>query len=215
MISRSAAFNYKGQDPDPKIVSRDMGVRYVLEGSVRRAGSEMRINAQLIDGSNNGHLWAQRFDGEWQQVLALQDNVVRDVATALAVKLVKTDTPAGTAGNVQTVVALNGETNDPAAYEAYLQGRALEAQNTPEARARAIASFEAAIAADPNYGEAYAELARIYSKMKDARAQHYLDEALKRPSALAYRVMADNLAAQGENEKAIDTLKESRGARPQ
>lgn len=51
--------------------------------------------------------------------------------------------------------------------------------------------------------------------MKDARAQHYLDEALKRPSALAYRVMADNLAAQGENEKAIDTLKESRGARPQ
>ena len=213
VISRSAAFSYKGQDPDPKAVSRDMGVRYVLEGSVRRAGNEMRINAQLIDGSNNGHLWAQRFDGDWQQVLALQDNVVRDVASALEIKLVKDATPSGAASTIQPA-ALNGETDNPAAYEAYLRGRALEEQNTPATTTKAIASFEAAIAADPEYGEAYAELARIYSKMKDARAQHYLDEALKRPSALAYRVLAENLAAKGENDTSMEALRKAMALDP-
>lgn len=214
VISRSAAFGYKGQDPDPKVVSRDMGVRYVLEGSVRRAGNEMRINAQLIDGASNGHLWAQRFEGEWQQVLALQDNVVRDVATALAMKLVKTDAPTGAAGNVQTAHDLKGETDNPAAYEAYLKGRAFEEQNTPEALAQAIASYEAAVSADPDYGEAYAELARIHMAAKDEKAQHYIDEAMKRPSALAYRLLAQALTKQGQNDKAIEALEKAAALDP-
>ena len=206
VISRSAAFGYKGKNPDPKLVSQDMGVRYVLEGSVRRAGNAMRINAQLIDGSNNGHLWAQRFDGEWQMVVALQDNVVRDVATALAIKLVKIDAPTGAAGNIQPADAFDGKTGNAEAYEAYLLGRSLAASNTPESLAAAVKSFERAIAADPQYGKAYAELARIAFKTGDPKAQSYLDEALKRPSATAYRVLAHDLMADQRYDEAATAL---------
>ena len=214
VISRSAAFGYKGQDTDPKVVSQEMGVRYVLEGSVRRAGDEMRINAQLIDGANNGHLWAQRFEGEWQQVLTLQDNVVRDVASALAVTLVKTDMPAGAAANIQTVQNDEGDTDDPAAYDAYWQGRTLEDMATPDAKARAITAYEKAVTLDPNYGDAYAALARIHMAAKSEKAQHYLDEAMKRPSADAYQILAQSFAAQGENDKAIEALKKAAALDP-
>jgi TolB-like protein len=80
VIARNSSFTYKGQSVDVKQVGRDLGVRYVLEGSVRRAGGRVRITAQLIDATNGAHLWADRFDGPLEDVFELQDRVASSVA---------------------------------------------------------------------------------------------------------------------------------------
>ena len=76
VISRNAAFTYKGKAVQPAQVGKELGVRYILEGSIRRAGDNLRINAQLIDTASSGHLWAERFEGAWGEVFALQDQVI-------------------------------------------------------------------------------------------------------------------------------------------
>ena len=88
MVSRNAAFAYKDKETNPTEIAAALGVRYLLEGSIRRVGDDMRINAQLIDGSTSGHLWAERFDGRWSDVFALQDKVVGSIAEALKLRLV-------------------------------------------------------------------------------------------------------------------------------
>jgi adenylate cyclase len=87
VMSRNAAFAYKGKAMKPADVGKELNVRYILEGSIRRIGEDMRINAQLIDSTTGGHLWAERFDGKWADVFDLQDQVVTRVATALQLKL--------------------------------------------------------------------------------------------------------------------------------
>ena len=87
VIARNSSFAYKGQAPDIRKVSRELGVRYVLEGSVRRAGSRVRINAQMIDGTSGGHLWAERYDRDIEDIFAVQDEVTRTIVDALKVKL--------------------------------------------------------------------------------------------------------------------------------
>ena len=89
VVSRNAAFAYKDKDTKPAEIAAALGVRYLLEGSIRRVGDDMRINAQLIDGSTSGHLWAERFDGRWADVFALQDKVVGSIAGALKLRLVQ------------------------------------------------------------------------------------------------------------------------------
>src|SRR6202030_971734 len=80
VIARNSSFSYKGQSPDVKQVGRELGVRYVLEGSVRKGGNRVRITAQLIDASDGTHLWADRFDGSLEDVFELQDQVAISVA---------------------------------------------------------------------------------------------------------------------------------------
>ena len=87
MVSRNAAFQYKGKAVEPAQVAAELGVRYILEGSVRRIGGELRINAQLIDAGTGLHKWAERFDGAWQDVFALQDKVIASVVNALELRL--------------------------------------------------------------------------------------------------------------------------------
>src|SRR4051812_43483628 len=87
VIARNSSFSYKGKSPDIRQVGRDLGVRYVLEGSVRKAGSRLRITGQLIDTSTGAHLWADRFDGALEDVFELQDKVTEKVVTALAPRL--------------------------------------------------------------------------------------------------------------------------------
>ncbi len=83
MVARNSSFSYKGRSVDLRTVARELGVRYVLEGSVRRSGDQIRINAQLVNGSSGGHLWAERFDGTMADVFALQDDVNRKIVAAL------------------------------------------------------------------------------------------------------------------------------------
>lgn len=95
VISRNSTFVYKGKTIDPRQVAKELGVRYVLEGSVQRSADKIRINAQLIDAVTNGHVWAERFDGSPNDVFALQDKVTRGLADALAIRLTKQEEQSG------------------------------------------------------------------------------------------------------------------------
>ncbi|NIQ76060.1 MAG: adenylate/guanylate cyclase domain-containing protein, partial [Gammaproteobacteria bacterium] len=86
VIARTSSFVYKGQNPDVREVGKDLGVSYVLEGSVRKAGNQIRINAQLVDATSGKHLWAERYDGSYEDVFALQDKVTAKIVTTLAIK---------------------------------------------------------------------------------------------------------------------------------
>ena len=112
VIARNSTFIYKSKTVPPKQVSEELGVRYVLEGSVQRAGDQLRINAQLIDALNGGHAWADRFDGSLADVFALQDKVTRSIADALAIKLTA----------AEQIAVDQQETSLPAAYDTFLRG---------------------------------------------------------------------------------------------
>jgi tetratricopeptide (TPR) repeat protein len=137
-----------------KQVAEELGVRYVLEGSVRRAGDQLRINAQLIDATTGGHLWAERYDGQMDNVFALQDKITRKIVSALAVQL--------TAGDEKQVAGK--ETDSAEAYDTFLKGWVHYRRGTPDDFVQAISYFEKAVELDPNYSRAYAALAAIYWK---------------------------------------------------
>ena len=145
VIARNSSFTYKGQAIDVKQVGRELGVRYVLEGSVRKAGSRVRITGQLIDAATSAHLWAERFDGLLQDVFDMQDQVASSVAGVIEPALQAAET-ARSAGR---------STTDLTAYDLYLRGYAMvmsRSGQTPEA----LRLMEQAIARDPGYGPALA-----------------------------------------------------------
>jgi adenylate cyclase len=145
VIARNSSFTYKGQAVDVKQVGRELGVRYVLEGSVRKAGGRVRITGQLIDAITGAHLWADRFDGSLEDIFELQDNVASRVAGIIepALQAAETSRSAGRS------------TADLTAYDLYLRGYAMvisSSRETPEA----LRLMEQAIARDPRYGPALA-----------------------------------------------------------
>ena len=105
VIARNSSFTYKGQAVDVKQVGRELGVRYVLEGSVRRSGTQIRINAQLIDAATDAHLWAERFDGDTNDLFALQDEVTSRIANELGVELTAAEAARPTADLVLPVLS--------------------------------------------------------------------------------------------------------------
>src|SRR4029077_15749864 len=146
VIARNSSFAYKGRSVDTRQIARELGVKYVLEGSARRAAGRVRINAQLIDAVVAGHIWADRFHRDLADIFAAQDEVIGKIVEALVGKL--------TATRLQ-------ERHRPANMEAYdlcLRGRA-EWAHSSEAGVDAMPLFERAIALDPNYADAYRWLA--------------------------------------------------------
>ena len=152
VISRNSTFTYKGKPVKINQVAEELGVRYVLEGSVRRADNEIRINAQLIDAMTGRHLWAERYDGTMSKVFALQDQITQKIVSALEVKL--------TVGEKEQVGKKG--TDNIEAYNAVLEGWGLLFRYTPDCTGRAAALFKKAIELDPNYVDAYEGLAQIY-----------------------------------------------------
>ena len=152
VIARNSTFVYKGKATDIREVAKTLGVRYVLEGSVRRSGAEVRVNAQLIDATTGGHVWADRYDGDLKNIFAFQDKVTRNVVTALAVELTKDD---------RERVARRG-TGNAQAYDVFLKGWQHYLRQTPEDFRAAIVQFKKAAELDPKYGRAYAALAATY-----------------------------------------------------
>jgi TolB-like protein/class 3 adenylate cyclase len=209
VVSRNAASAYKGKKIDSKQIAMELRVQYVLEGSVRRLGDQLRINAQLIDTDTGLHKWAERFDGEWGDVFLLQDKVIQSIVKALEVRLLPG----------QTAQAPGG-TKSPAAYDAYLQGLELYLRDTPNDLAKAVPYLEKAVTLDPEYSLAYAILASLYwrtiGQWTDAlnvtgweamnKIHTYLTKAMKHPSPQAYRVAADILQAKQQYAEAIDLL---------
>jgi len=165
VLARNSSFSYKGQSPDVKRVGRELGVRYVLEGSVRKAGDRVRITGQLIDASSGAHLWADRFDGALEDVFDLQDKVASSVAGVIEPALQAAET-ARSAGR---------PTADLTAYDLYLRAYAMvwsSARQIPEA----LRLMEQAIARDLHYGPALAWAAHCSFRL-------CLDGASKDPDA--------------------------------
>jgi len=144
VIARNSTFTYKGRAVDVKQVGRELGVRYVLEGSVRKAGTQVRITGQLIDALTGTHLWASRFDGSLEDIFELQDRVAVSVAGVVE--------PALQAAEMRRSAAR--PTTDLSAYDLYLRALSTFYPITKERVSAALGLLEQAIAIDPNYGPA-------------------------------------------------------------
>lgn len=153
VIARNSSFTYKGKSIDIKQVGRELGVRYVLEGSVRKAGNKVRITGQLVDALTATHLWADHFDGILEDIFDLQDRVTGSVVAAIAPKVQQAEIERST----------RKPTDSLDAYDYYLRGVALYAMPTKAATEKALQLFYRAIEIDPNFAAPYAAATRCYS----------------------------------------------------
>jgi adenylate cyclase len=158
VIARNSTFTYKGRAVDIKQVGRDLGVRYVLEGSVRKAGERIRINGQLIDAASGTHLWADRFDGLPEDVFDLQDRVTASVVGAIAPKLELAEIER----------AKRKPTGSLTAYDFYLRGMAHMHQYTRDSSDRALQMFGHAMELDHDFAAAFGLAARCYGRRQMA-----------------------------------------------
>jgi adenylate cyclase len=185
VISRNSSFTYKGKPVKVQKVSKELGVRYVLEGSIQKSGDRVRINAQLIDAVSGKHLWSERYDRDLKEIFGLQDEVILKIASALSVNL--------TAGEQARVWAEGTKSLD--AYLRLMQGREYLIKGNRESVAQARRMAEEAIALDPKYAEAYALLGSTHvqevflgtSRPKEsiAKAIELTKEALAMDDSLA------------------------------
>src|ERR1700730_15827849 len=146
VIARNSSFTFKGRAVDIKEVGRRLGVRYVLEGAVRKGGGRVRITAQLIEAETGAQLWADRFEGSLEDLFELQDQVANGVAGVIE--------PALQAA--ETALSANRPTNDLTAYDLYLRAYAMYSASHQRQMRQALALLEEAIARDPQYGPALA-----------------------------------------------------------
>ncbi|HVO03886.1 MAG TPA: adenylate/guanylate cyclase domain-containing protein [Candidatus Cybelea sp.] len=146
VIARNSSFAYKGRSVDVRAIAAELGVRYVIEGSVRRAATRVRINAQLIDAATGNHIWAERYDRDLADIFVVQDEVVSEIVRALAGRLAAAQ------------VLPRRRTTSLEAYELFVNGRMLTAIS-PEDNKRARPLLEKAIELDPEFAEAHAWLA--------------------------------------------------------
>jgi TolB-like protein/DNA-binding winged helix-turn-helix (wHTH) protein len=184
VIARTSAFSYKGKAIKVQDISREMGVRYVLEGSVQKADGQIRVIAQLIDATTGKHVWSERYDQPLQNIFALQDEIRQKIALALQVRLAPEELGQST----------SAPTTNMAAYDLYLRGT--EAfwwavyRNDPLAPARQL--FEQAIALDPQYAEAYARVGEAYSLDWFFDPSRNQGQSLERALAMGQRAIALN-----------------------
>lgn len=198
VISRNSAFTYKGKEIRIPAIAKELGVKYVLEGSVRRAGNEIRINAQLIDAMSDHHIWADRFDGTNENIFDLQDKITQKIVSALSVKL----------SDPERKVITDVGTHNPLAYDEYLKGVNYMRKFTPKDYVKAIGHFKKALEIDRNFSDAYANLAYVYMSalqggktfwdemgidfyIARVRARHYVELSMKKPTSRTYQVLAE------------------------
>ena len=206
VIASNSTFTYKGKPLDVRQVGRELGVRYVLEGSVRKSSEKVRINAQLVDAITGHHLWAERFDGKLEDIFALQDRFTRRIVAALAVKL--------NTGEAELVARKH--TENVAAYEAYLQGLEHLRRMTDEDLAQAVPFFEKAIELDPDFGQAYTRFAGVYQASlvtgwyrelgwSNARSlrDKYLKLAMENPTAETHGMLSNIYTYKRQHQEAV------------
>jgi adenylate cyclase len=174
VISCNTAFIYKGRRVGAKQIGAELGVRYVLEGSIQRSGTQVRVNAQLIDGETDGHVWAERFERDAGDLFALQEEITRRIAVALHIELISAEA--------------SRPTEHPDALDYILRGRAaVLTPSSRENRTKAIDLFEQALALDPRS-------AVVQSYLATALSARILDHMTDRVAADIER--ADGLATQ-------------------
>lgn len=208
VIARNSTFTYKGKPTKVQQVAEELGVHYILEGSVRREGNHVRVNAQLIDAIDGHHLWAERYDGEMSGVFGLQDRVIGQIVSTLSVKLTSAE---------KNVAALP-ETTSPQAYDMLLRGWEHLRRDSEAETATATDFFQKAIVLDPNYSRAYASLAAANwrtsilswdSFRRETASKNLtrnLAKAMEEPTPLAYAISAQVLAQQGRYDEAFVSI---------
>jgi len=195
VIARNSVFSYKNKAIKVQQVAEELGVRYVMEGSVQRVGNQIRINAQLVDATTGGHVWAERYDGSLDDVFTMRDNITRRIVTALSVTLV----------DQEKSNRAQSETSNAEAYDAFLRGWTHYRLSTPEDSVKSIQFLQNAVNIDPGFGRAHAALAANYWRIYDnnwakstgipysdalEKTNQYLEEAMQNPTPLAYRTAA-------------------------
>jgi len=189
VIAKTSAFAYKGRAVQVQDISRDLGVAYVLEGSVRKVGNRIRVTAQLIDGSTGGHLWAQKYDRELIDVFAIQDEITLAIVEAMRVKL--------TDGEVARLE--EGQTHNLDAWEAFHRGSLEFLKYTKESNLQARRMFERALQSDPDYLDAKIYLA--FTHCIDARLGYVTDRAgaLSRSSTILEEIKSTGIESANAN----------------
>ena len=189
VIARNSSFTYKGKPVDVKRVGRELGVRYVLEGSVRKAGNRVRVTGQLIDAESGAHIWAERFDRDLTDIFAVQDELTKEIIAALKIKLSAAE---------KALIADSG-TRNVSAHDFFLKGRELMfgSKRDRDIFEQFMSCFRRAIELDPNYASAYAGLGMGYAldyqnHWSDApeksldQAQRLVDEAIAKDEKDAF-----------------------------
>lgn len=204
VIARNSSFSYKGKKKKIRDIGRELGIQYVLEGSIRRHDGEIRLNVQLINAATGGHVWAKRYTREVGDVFSLQDDITRNVVAAVTSKLI--------ASNIEPAA---GRPENIAAYEEILLGRPMLRRATPKDTAVAIRHFQKALEIDENYEQAHAAMAAAYLQIRrfqwqghqalafirfdhrddpESRAAEHLEKIFGPaavPSSLAFRIRAE------------------------
>ena len=216
VVARNSSFVFKGQSVDIREAALRLGVRYVLEGSVRKAGSRVRINVQLIDGLSGGHLWAERYDGTVENVFELQDDVAAKVISALSVRLKGDENE-----RLQHV-----HTHNLGAYELYVRAKATPYPPLPERIDAAREMFEQVIELDPDFAGGYAGLSwmlgfsAIWGHADSAetvtRAMALARKAVELDDSFGWSHVAlgQTLMLQGQHEDAIAAVDEAVARQP-
>jgi adenylate cyclase len=180
VIARNSSFTYKGKPVKVQQIGRELGVKYVLEGSVRRADDRVRITAQLVDAKNGNHLWADRYDRNMKDLFTLQDDITMKVIMALEVKL--------TEGEQARITGSGTDNLD--AYLKVLQARDLKRYQTPESNHEARRLVEEAIELDPDYAQAYRWLSGTYLVDVWLGSTKSPQESLKTAEELAQKALS-------------------------
>jgi TolB-like protein/class 3 adenylate cyclase len=154
VIARNSSFTYRGKSTKVQEIGADLGVKYLLEGSVRKAGNQIRITIQLVDTGNGHHLWAERYDRELTDVFAVQDEITKQIVSALSIQLT---------GDEQQQLAHNA-TNSFEAYDLFLQGQGFRSFSKEDLD-QAAATFEQVISIDPSFARAYGALAVALNRL--------------------------------------------------
>ncbi len=206
VIARNSTFQYRGKARDVREIGKALNARYVLEGSVRRSGESVRVNAQLIDAASGAHVWADRYDGDLKNIFGVQDTITRNVVKALSVELTKDE----------SARVANRGTANVKAYDVLLKGWEHYLRQTPEEFRAAIVDFKRSAELDPSYSRAYAALAAVYWDIythywgpalgltrSAYDAEQYLAKAMRDPTPLAHQVSSAMLIYAQQHDEGI------------
>jgi len=180
VIAKSASFPFKDSKAAPAEIGRLLDARYLLEGSVRRAGNRVRVSVELTEATTGRHVWSETYDAEVDDIFAVQDDIAKRVVGAAAVKLTR----------FERERALAKPTNSLAAYEYVLRGRDSFSHATRDDNDKASELFQRAIDLDPNYAEAYAALGGSHYEAVISGWSQYREDELERAKALAQKALA-------------------------
>jgi TolB-like protein/class 3 adenylate cyclase/Flp pilus assembly protein TadD len=162
VASRTSAFSFKGKDVDIPTVAQKLNVATVLEGSVRKSGNRVRITAQLIEVASDSHLWSETYDRELDDIFAVQDDIAQSVVKELRAALMDRRDETGGSAVAAVREAAAGRSDNPEAFQLYLQGKFFAERTTQADTDRAIELFKRALALDPAFALAWSELARVH-----------------------------------------------------